>query len=73
MATFKKKDYITGIVVFVLFLGEAMMHYGIGKEGKICFIWPGTEDMFRMASVVAVFTVLSVLITKGLEVVLIKK
>ena len=71
--TFTKKDLITGAVVFVLFLMEAMMHYGIGKQGQICFIWPGTEDMIRMASVVAAFTVLSVLVTKGLEVVLIKK
>lgn len=67
MGVFTEKDFTVGIVVFLLFLIEAIFHYSVGKSGSIQFMVPSATDFARMGGIVFAFSVLSVLVTKAIE------
>ena len=60
MTESKSRIAVNTIITFVTFVIEAILHYNIGKTGRISFRYlPGRKDLWRIAVVVAFFSVIS--------------
>ena len=62
-----------GLITFTVFMAEAMIHYNIGVkrnkpvEQKGKFVLPPKNDLLKIASAVAVFSIVNVIIINKLS------
>lgn len=63
------KHFKVGLITFGVFTAEALIHYNLGarKDPNIKgFVLPPTKDFLKLASVVALFSFISVELSKKL-------
>jgi hypothetical protein len=55
--------FIQFVVTCCFFYLEALLHYNIGKTGRICCNYPVFSDNLKIMSIIATFAILSTIAT----------